>query len=129
MPDHDKLRFLLKRRVMQVSELLMSAVKSVVQQNKKHYALTLHDGQALQLKVADMFNVHVLQQGHPLACVHFQPLSSLNNIEMQPIYRVASLRTAAGEDAQLSAELLECVFAVYRYYTNGSIRPWRYAVK
>jgi len=114
---------------MHISELLMSAVKSVAQQNKKHYALTMHDGQALQLKVADMFNVHLLQQDHPLACVHFQPLSSLNNIEMQPIYRVASLRTATGEDTQLSAELLECVFAVYRYYTNGSIRPWRNAVK
>jgi hypothetical protein len=114
---------------MQVSELLASAVKSVTQQNKKQYALTLHDGQALQLQVTDMFNVHLLQQDHPLACVHFQPLSSLNNIEMQPMYRVASLRTSTGEDVQLSGELLECVFAVYRYYTNGSIRPWRNAVK
>jgi hypothetical protein len=114
---------------MYLSELLQLAVKSVVQQNKKHYALTLCGGQALELRVTDMFNVHLLQQDHPLACVHFQPLSSLNNIEMQPIYRVASLRTATGEDTQLSAELLECVFAVYRYYTNGSIRPWRNAVK
>jgi|GEM_PF-463103 hypothetical protein len=129
MPGSDKLRFLLKGRVMQVSELLASAVKSVTQQTKKHYALTMHDDQALQLQVTDMFNVQLLQQDQPLVCVHFQPLSSLNNIEMQPMYRVASLRTATGEDTQLSTELLECVFAVYRYYTNGSIRPWRSAVK
>jgi len=114
---------------MLVSEMLTSVVNSVTQHNKKQYALSLPGGQTLELKVADMFNVQLLQQGILLACVHFQPLSSLNNIEMQPLYRVASLRTAAGEDTQLSAELLACVFAVYRYYTNGSIRPWRQAVK
>lgn len=114
---------------MQLSELQVTAVQSVTQHHKKQYFLSLHDGSLLQLQVVDMFNVHILQQGRSLVCVHFQPLSSLNNIEMQPIYRIASLRNAAGEDVRLSEALLECVLAVYRYYTNGSIRPWRPTVK
>jgi hypothetical protein len=106
-----------------------NAVLSVEQLNKKHYQLALADGQQLELAVENMFNVHVKQAGLSLACATFQPLSSLNNLEMQPMYRMVSFETMAGARLGSCEQLLESVCAVYAYYTNGSIRPWRQALK
>jgi len=105
-----------------------NAVLSVMQWNKKHYQASLMDGQHLEL-VVDMFNVQVMHAGRPVAKATFQPLSSLNNLEMQPVYRLAAFQDNEGENLHGCQPLLETVFAVYAYYTNGSIRPWRQAVK
>jgi hypothetical protein len=106
-----------------------NAVLSVAQLNKKQYQLALMDGQQLELAVVDMFNVHVRQAGRSLACATFQPLSSLNNLEMQPVYRMVSFQAMADSRLDRCQHLLESVFAVYAYYTNGSIRPWRHRLK
>lgn len=105
-----------------------NAVLSVEQLDKKHYQLALTDGQQLELAV-DMFNVQVKQAGLSLACATFQPLSSLNNLEMQPMYRMVSFQGMVDAKLDRCEQLLESVFAVYAYYTNGSIRPWRQALK
>ncbi|AKR42597.1 hypothetical protein [Methylophilus sp. TWE2] len=105
-----------------------NAVLSVMQWNKKHYQASLMDGQHLEL-VVDMFNVQVMHAGRPVAKATFQPLSSLNNLEMQPVYKLAAFQDDEGENLHGCQPLLETVFAVYAYYTNGSIRPWRQAVK
>ena len=114
---------------MQVPKLLMSSVASMMQHNKKQYAITLQGGQMLDLQVSDMFHVQLQQHGRLLANMHFQPLSSLNNLEMPPDYRVASLLTDQGEVPEISEALLTCLYTVYGYYTRGSIRPWRRVVK
>lgn len=99
------------------------------QRNKKDYQLTLHDGQQLELAVTDMFSVAVFRQGQALLHIRFKPLSSLNNLEMQPVYRVASLLVADDLQGGYWQEWLECMLTVYRYYTRGSIHPWRPALK
>lgn len=106
-----------------------STVVSVEQRNKKHYQLSLTNGQQLELAVVDMFNVHVMHAGKSVACATFQPLSSLNNIEMQPMYRMVAFEDGEGGTLDSWLPLLESVFAVYAYYTNGTIRPWRQALK
>lgn len=104
-------------------------VLSVAQLNKKHYQLFLAAGQCLELAVVDMFNVHVLEGGKPLARATFQPLSSLNNLEMQPVYKLVTFQNGDGERLHGCLSLLETVVAIYAYYTNGSIRSWREALK
>jgi hypothetical protein len=106
-----------------------NAVLSVMQWNKKHYQASLTDGQHLEL-VVDMFNVQVMHAGRTIAKVTFQPLSSLNNLEMQPVYKLAAFQDGEGESLHgCQPLLLETVVAIYAYYTNGSIRLWRQAVK
>lgn len=109
--------------------MAVNAVLSVAQLNKKQYQLALMDGQQLELAVVDMFNVYVRQSGRSLACATFQPLSSLNNLEMQPMYRMVSFQAMVDSKLDSCEQLLESVFAVYAYYTNGSIRPWRHRLK
>jgi len=96
-----------------------NAVLSVMQWNKKHYQASL---------VVDMFNVQVTHAGRPIAKVTFQPLSSLNNLEMQPVYKLAAFQDGEGENLHGCQPLLETVVAIYAYYTNGSIRSWRQKV-
>lgn len=103
-------------------------VLSVMQWNKKHYQASLTGGQYLEL-VVDMFNVQVMHAGRPVAKATFQPLSSLNNLEMQPVYRLAAFQDGDGENLHGCQPLLEAVVAIYAHYTNGSIRSWRQAVK
>lgn len=104
-------------------------VLSVAQLNKKHYQLSLAAGQRLELAVVDMFNVHVLDAGKPVARATFQPLSSLNNLEMQPVYKLTAFQDGEGKRLHGCQSLLEAVIAIYAYYTNGAIRPWRQALK
>lgn len=95
--------------------------------NKKHYLLSLSDGQTLQLSISDMFSVKVMQVEAEIAWLHFQPLSSLNNIEMQPLYRITDYRATGGVFSILGDSLLDAVLSVYAVYTRGIIRPWRAA--
>lgn len=93
--------------------------------NKKHYLLCLTDGQMLQLSISDMFSVKVMHAEAEIAYVHFQPLSSLNNIEMPPLYRITNYRAPNGIFSILSDSLLDSILSVYAVYTRGIIRPWR----
>lgn len=104
-----------------------NAVLSVMQWNKKHYQVSLTDGQHLEL-VVDMFNVQVTHADRPIAKATFQPLSSLNNLEMQPVYKLAAFQDGEGENLHGCQPLLETVVAIYAYYTNGNIRSWRQKV-
>lgn len=106
-----------------------AGVEWMTQQNKKLYAVMLQDGQSLVLAVEDMFTVQLRQQSRVLLNVRFQPLSSLNNLEMQPLYRVADMQREGALDPLLEEELLACVFTVYQYYTQGSIHAWRPGLK
>jgi len=104
---------------------LHAAVASMTQHNKKLYGVTLRDGQSLLLAVEDMFTVQLMQRRRVMLQVRFQPLSSLNNLEMSPMYRVTDVIMDEGINPLLGDALLTCVFAVYQYYTQGSIHPWR----
>jgi hypothetical protein len=105
-----------------MSSLMISNIERL---NKKQYLLWLSDGQSMQLSITDMFSVKVMQEGRDVAYVHFQPLSSLNNIEMQPIYRITDYQAPSGILSVLTEGLLQAVLSVYAFYTHGIIRPWR----
>ncbi|KQT38176.1 MULTISPECIES: hypothetical protein [unclassified Methylophilus] len=105
-------------------QLIISHIERL---NKRHYLLWLSDGQSLQLSITDMFNVKVMLADQEVASVHFQPLSSLNNIEMPPLYRINDYRAPAGVFALLADGFLNAILSVYAFYTHGIIKPWRAA--
>jgi hypothetical protein len=100
-------------------------VASMERLNKKQYLLHLNDGQVMQLSITDMFSISIVQEDKGIAHIRFQPLSSLNNIEMQPIYRITDYHAPAGILASLSEGFLDVMVTVYAFYTQGSIRPLR----
>lgn len=100
-------------------------IRSIESFSKKHYQLRLSDGQCLSLMIADMFSVNVTLDGEAITQVRFQPLSSLNNLEMQPVYRISYYQAASGGWQPLAQALLDTMVDVYAAYTQGSIKPWR----
>ena len=108
---------------------LSASVDCMMQQNKKLYSVLLQDGQSLVLSVENMFTVQLRQQNRILLNVRFQPLSSLNNLEIQPMYRMADILMDDALDHVLADALLACIFTVYQCYTGGSIHPWLPCVK
>lgn len=81
----------------------------------------------MQLHIADMFTVQVMHVGEQVAKVHFQPLSSLNNLEMPPVYRVAEYQSPVGALGAQADALLDAILAVYAFYTRGQIRRGKQA--
>lgn len=110
---------------MDVSGMPQLMISHIERLNKKQYVLWLSDGQAMQLSITDMFSVNVMQKNTHIAYVHFQPLSSLNNIEMQPIYRITNYQSPVGVFSAMTEGLLHTILNVYAFYTHGIIRPWR----
>lgn len=109
-------------RVQAVDEV---RVACMWQLNKRDYQCWLSDDRCLKLRVADMFSVVLTEAAVEVARITFQPLSSLNNMEMPPVYRVAFYQAPQGELSALARTLLESMLSVYAFYTNGTIRPWR----
>jgi hypothetical protein len=107
-----------------MSQLTISHIERL---NKRHYLLWLSDGQSMQLSITDMFNVKVMHAGEQIAAAHFQPLSSLNNIEMPPLYRINDYQAPAGVFSLLADSFLQAILSVYAFYTHGIIKPWRAA--
>jgi hypothetical protein len=107
-----------------MSQLIISHTERL---NKRHYLLWLSNGQSMQLSITDMFNVKVMLADQEVAAVHFQPLSSLNNIEMPPLYRINNYSAPTGVFSLLSDGLLNAILSVYAFYTHGIIKPWRSA--
>ncbi|HSI45723.1 MAG: hypothetical protein ACAH05_06285 [Methylophilus sp.] len=105
-----------------MSQLIISHIERL---NKKHYLLWLSDGQSMQLSVTDMFTVKIMLAGEEVASAHFQPLSSLNNIEMPPLYRINDYQAPSGGFSLLAEGLLNAILSVYAFYTHGIIKPWR----
>ncbi len=101
------------------------SVSCMWQLNKRDYQVWLTDGRSLLLRVVGMFDIVVTQDQHEVARIGFQPLSSLNNIEMPPVYRIASYHALQHAQSAIARTLLECMLCVYRFYTNGSIKPLR----
>lgn len=101
------------------------SVSSMRQLNKRDYQVWLTDGRSLLLRVVGMFDIVVTQDQHEVARIGFQPLTSLNNIETPPIYRVASYHALQHAQTAAARTMLECMLCVFRFYTNGSIKPLR----
>ena len=83
-----------------------------------HELDALHDVLVLHL-------VGVDQAEQEVAGVDFAPLSSLNNLELQPVYRVADYRMSAKISPALAQELLDAMTGVCASYTGGRVRPFR----
>ncbi|MCB5190780.1 hypothetical protein LG198_08585 [Methylobacillus arboreus] len=96
----------------------ISNIQSV---NKRDQLIILDTGEVLSISVEQIFKVNFYMNESIVGYLQFESLSSLNNLEMRPIYKV---REESFEHPVLAAEadhLRAAAIALYQSYTNGKI--------
>ncbi|WP_334107900.1 hypothetical protein [Methylobacillus sp.] len=91
--------------------------------NKRDQRITLDSGVVLNISVEQIFLVNFYLDGTEVGHLKFESLSSLNNLEMRPIYKIngeSFEHPALAADAE---QLREAAIALYQSYTNGKILP------
>jgi hypothetical protein len=90
--------------------------------NKRDQRIHLDSGAVVELTVENMHEVAMYLQHEEVGRLHFEALSSLNNIDIGPLYqlRAVSLHHAA-VDADVKA-LNRAGIALFKAYTNGRIK-------
>lgn len=89
---------------------------------KKAYRVELDSGEKVELLVENMHEIALRHEQHEIGRLKFAALSSLNNIDISPLY---SLYQASFDSRQLQAAATELQLAaveLFRAYTNGRIR-------
>lgn len=90
--------------------------------NKKDQQLHLSGGQVIGLSVERMFEVGMYLDQQEIGRIRFEALSSLNNPEISPLYK---LHTCHADHPLLKRnfkEIMQVALDLFRQYTNGRIR-------
>lgn len=89
--------------------------------NKRDQRITLDNGIVLNISVEQIFRVNFYLNDAEVGHLKFESLSSLNNLEMRPIYKIngeSFKHPALSADTE---QLREAAIALYQSYTNGKI--------
>lgn len=89
--------------------------------NKRDQRLFLATGAVLELTVENMHEVALYQGPHKVGRLRFEALSSLNNIEISPLYQLREATLDDGLRADAAA-IHRAAVALFKAYTNGRIR-------
>lgn len=89
--------------------------------NKRDQRLHLDSGAVVDLTVENMHEVAMYRGEEKIGRLRFEALSSLNNIEISPLYHLyeATLQDAFGLHAQA---INRAGVALFLAYTNGRVR-------
>lgn len=91
--------------------------------NKRDQRIHLDSGAVVDITVENMHEVAIYLQQQEVGRLYFEALSSLNNVDISPLYRLraATLRqSAVGPDVKA---LWRAGIALFQAYTNGRIKP------
>ncbi|ABE50830.1 hypothetical protein [Methylobacillus flagellatus] len=89
--------------------------------NKRDQRITLDNGATLSISVEQIFKVNFYLDDAIVGYLRFESLSSLNNLEIRPVYK---LREESFEHPVLAPEadaLRSAAIALFQAYTNGKI--------
>ncbi len=89
--------------------------------NKRDQLITLDSGNVLSMTVEQIFRVNFYMDEQIVGYLYFESLSSLNNLEISPIYKVREESFAHPALTADAGELREAGLALYQSYTNGKI--------
>lgn len=101
--------------------------------NKRDYQVTLGHTEAdtdlashpqstvLRMSVEQMFSVNFYLESERIACLRFESLSSLNNLELNPIYKLREESLDHPLVAADAAPLRLAAIEHYLAYTNGKL--------
>ncbi len=92
--------------------------------NHKRQKLHLNSGQELAIAIENMFDVNIYDGEQKIGQLRFQPLSSLNNPEISPVYKmtrssILSQKLQHSPDAEVVSKM---AMALYCQYTNGRVQ-------
>lgn len=89
--------------------------------NKRDQRLHLDSGAVVDITVENMHEVAIYQGKEKVGGLKFEALSSLNNIEISPLYHLyeATLQSAFGQQMK---DINRAGVALFQSYTNGRIR-------
>ena len=90
--------------------------------SKKRRILFLGDGTRVDIHVASMFDVELQQEGQVIGRLSFSALSSLNNLEMNPLYLLHEATITAEPMLTEANTLFLAAIQFFREYTNGKFR-------
>lgn len=91
--------------------------------NKRDQRITLDNGIVLNISVEQIFRVNFYLDDAEVGHLKFESLSSLNNLEMRPIYKINGESFEHPALAADAGQLREAAIALYQSYTNGRILP------
>ncbi|SNR80289.1 hypothetical protein SAMN05192560_1168 [Methylobacillus rhizosphaerae] len=91
--------------------------------NKRDQRITLENGSIIDISVRQIFNVNFYQEDAVIGHVTFESLSSLNNLELQPVYKLKEESLTHPALSTDATQLREAAITLYRTYTNGKILP------
>jgi len=94
----------------------------VVTVTKKDQDLLFASGNTLRISVERMFEVGIYEGVAEVARIRFEALSSLNNLELPPLYRLSAASISAAMPKEQLADAGRAAIALFQYYTNGSVR-------
>lgn len=91
--------------------------------NKRDQRITLDNGIVLNISVEQIFRVNFYLANTEVGHLKFESLSSLNNLEMRPIYKINGESFEHPALATDTEQLRDAAIALYQSYTNGKILP------
>ncbi|MDR5171953.1 hypothetical protein ACKF11_05140 [Methylobacillus sp. Pita2] len=89
--------------------------------NKRDQLITLDTGTVLSISVEQIYRVNFYMNGLIVGHLWFESLSSQNNLEINPVYKVREESFGHPALTGDASELREAGIALYRAYTNGKI--------
>ncbi|WP_137718377.1 hypothetical protein [Methylobacillus flagellatus] len=89
--------------------------------NKRFHVIEI-DGETINLNVVNMHEVAISEHGMQLGLLRFSALSSLNNVEIRPLYSLSEIRFDAPHLAQVEHQLLLAAVGLFSRFTNGRFR-------
>lgn len=103
------------------------AILHLQQINKRDQLITLDTGDVLSMTVEKMFQVNVYLGDEVAGLLRFEALSTLNNIELSPIYKLIEESLDHPSIIQDAKEIRAAAIKLYKSYTNGAVRDIKQA--
>lgn len=89
--------------------------------NKRFHIIEI-DEKTINLNIVNMHEVVISEHGMQLGLLRFSALSSLNNVEIRPLYSLSEIRFDAPHLAQVEQQLLLAAIGLFSRFTHGRFR-------
>ncbi len=89
---------------------------------KKEQLLQLDSGEQIALRIADMHHIVIFCDDLEIGRLRFSALSSLNNVEIRPLYQLEHYSYTPLALLHEKQALCTAAIALFENYTNGRIK-------
>ncbi|HEY0268709.1 MAG TPA: hypothetical protein VGC12_05680 [Methyloradius sp.] len=90
--------------------------------NKKQQELHLNPETSIGLCIEKMFEIALYLSNEEIGRLKFKPLTSLNNLEISPIYKLDEASIRHLHNSKDRDCIIEAAVNLFEDYTNGSVK-------